>query len=99
MQNLIFILYDSEHKKCRNNVKKFDKTDVRTKFETFKFLKLMVAGKLFSLNAFRNLPPIIMILNHPPSGKPLYGVEHSNGGLITFPGGVPIKVFLSQTDR
>merc|ERR1712060_24174 len=23
-------------------------------------------------------------------GKPLYGVEHSNGGLITFPGGVPI---------
>merc|ERR1712107_617431 len=24
-------------------------------------------------------------------GKPLYGVEHSNGGLITFPGGVPIK--------
>merc|ERR1712156_606424 len=26
-------------------------------------------------------------------GKPLYGVEHSNGGLITFPGGVPIKDF------
>merc|ERR1712203_730117 len=25
-------------------------------------------------------------------GKPLYGVEHSNGGLITFPGGVPIKL-------
>jgi uncharacterized protein GlcG (DUF336 family) len=24
-------------------------------------------------------------------GKPLYGIEHSNGGLITFPGGVPIK--------
>ena len=23
-------------------------------------------------------------------GKPLYGIEHSNGGLITFPGGVPI---------
>ena len=24
-----------------------------------------------------------------PSG-PLYGIEHSNGGLITFPGGIPI---------
>jgi uncharacterized protein GlcG (DUF336 family) len=24
-------------------------------------------------------------------GKPLYGIEHSNEGLITFPGGVPIK--------
>ncbi|MFZ8258212.1 GlcG/HbpS family heme-binding protein, partial [Staphylococcus aureus] len=24
------------------------------------------------------------------SGKPLYGIEHSNDGLITFPGGVPI---------
>ncbi len=25
-----------------------------------------------------------------PSG-PLYNIEHSNGGLITFPGGVPLK--------
>ena len=24
-------------------------------------------------------------------GSPLYNIEHSNGGLITFPGGVPIK--------
>lgn len=24
-------------------------------------------------------------------GKPLYGIEHSNNGLITFPGGLPIK--------
>ncbi len=24
-------------------------------------------------------------------GKSLYGIEHSNGGLISFPGGVPIK--------
>ena len=24
-------------------------------------------------------------------GKPLYGIEHSNEGLITFPGGLPIK--------
>jgi len=24
-------------------------------------------------------------------GGPLYNIEHSNGGLITFPGGVPIK--------
>ncbi len=23
-------------------------------------------------------------------GKPLYGIEHSNEGLITFPGGLPI---------
>ena len=28
-------------------------------------------------------------LSHP--GGPLYNIEHSNGGLITFPGGVPIK--------
>jgi uncharacterized protein GlcG (DUF336 family) len=25
-------------------------------------------------------------------GGPLYGIEHSNNGLITFPGGVPIKI-------
>ena len=24
-------------------------------------------------------------------GKPLYNIEHSNGGLISFPGGLPIK--------
>jgi len=24
-------------------------------------------------------------------GGPLFGIEHSNGGLITFPGGVPMK--------
>jgi uncharacterized protein GlcG (DUF336 family) len=24
-------------------------------------------------------------------GGPLYGIEHSNGGLITFPGGAPLK--------
>jgi len=24
-------------------------------------------------------------------GGPLFGIEHSNGGLITFPGGLPIK--------
>ena len=24
-------------------------------------------------------------------GKPLFNIEHSNGGLITFPGGIPIK--------
>lgn len=24
-------------------------------------------------------------------GQPLYNIEHSNGGLITFPGGVPLK--------
>ena len=24
-------------------------------------------------------------------GESLYGIEHSNGGLISFPGGVPIK--------
>ena len=25
-------------------------------------------------------------------GGPLFNIEHSNGGLITFPGGIPIKV-------
>ena len=24
-------------------------------------------------------------------GGPLFGIEHSNGGLITFPGGIPIR--------
>ena len=24
-------------------------------------------------------------------GGPLYNIEHSNGGLITFPGGVPMR--------
>ena len=24
-------------------------------------------------------------------GGPLYGIEHSNGGLISFPGGIPLK--------
>jgi uncharacterized protein GlcG (DUF336 family) len=24
-------------------------------------------------------------------GGPLFGIEHSNGGLITFPGGIPLK--------
>lgn len=24
-------------------------------------------------------------------GKPLFNIEHSNGGLVTFPGGVPVK--------
>jgi uncharacterized protein GlcG (DUF336 family) len=24
-------------------------------------------------------------------GGPLYGIEHSNGGLISFPGGIPIR--------
>ena len=32
---------------------------------------------------------IIGSLSQP--GKPLFGIEHSNSGLITFPGGVPIK--------
>ena len=32
---------------------------------------------------------VIGTLSQP--GKPLFGIKHSNGGLITFPGGVPIK--------
>ena len=24
-------------------------------------------------------------------GGPLFGIEHSNGGLISFPGGIPIR--------
>ena len=27
----------------------------------------------------------------PQPGGPLYNIEHSNGGLITFPGGIPVK--------
>jgi uncharacterized protein GlcG (DUF336 family) len=29
-------------------------------------------------------------------GGPLYNIEHSNGGLITFPGGIPIKAANGQ---
>ena len=32
---------------------------------------------------------VIGTLSQP--GGPLYNIEHSNGGLITFPGGIPIK--------
>ena len=32
---------------------------------------------------------VIGTLSQP--GGPLYGIEHSNGGLISFPGGVPLK--------
>lgn len=40
---------------------------------------------------FFNMPTgVIGKLSQP--GGPLYNIEHSNGGLITFPGGVPIKV-------
>lgn len=30
-------------------------------------------------------------------GGPFYGIEHSNGGLITFPGGVPFKNAAGET--
>ena len=30
-------------------------------------------------------------------GQPLYNIEHSNNGLITFPGGIPIKNELGKT--
>ena len=29
-------------------------------------------------------------------GQPLYGVEHSNGGLITFGGGIPSKMLTER---
>lgn len=39
---------------------------------------------------FFNFPTgVIGELSQP--GGPLYNIEHSNGGLITFPGGLPIK--------
>jgi len=31
----------------------------------------------------------IGLLSQP--GGPLYGIEHSNGGLVTYPGGIPLK--------
>jgi uncharacterized protein GlcG (DUF336 family) len=34
--------------------------------------------------------PTGQIGNLSQPGGPLYGIEHSNGGLITFPGGVPV---------
>ncbi|MBN2578353.1 MAG: heme-binding protein [Pirellulales bacterium] len=35
--------------------------------------------------------PTGAIGEHSQPGGPLFNIEHSNGGLITFPGGLPIK--------
>lgn len=47
-------------------------------------LKKAKTARFFDMNT-----GIIGGLSQP--GGPLYNIEHSNGGLITFPGGVPIK--------
>jgi uncharacterized protein GlcG (DUF336 family) len=47
-------------------------------------MKKAVTARLFSMPS-GNLGK----LSQP--GGPLYGIEHTNGGLVTFPGGVPIK--------
>ncbi|PKP14239.1 MAG: glycolate utilization protein [Bacteroidetes bacterium HGW-Bacteroidetes-3] len=47
-------------------------------------LKKAKTARYFDMNT-----GIIGSLSQP--GGPLYNIEHSNGGLITFPGGVPIK--------
>jgi uncharacterized protein GlcG (DUF336 family) len=47
-------------------------------------LKKAKTARFFDMNT-----GIIGTLSQP--GGPLYNIEHSNGGLITFPGGVPIK--------
>lgn len=49
-----------------------------------------IAIKKAKTARFFNLPTgVIGSLSQP--GGPLYNIEHSNGGLITFPGGLPIK--------
>ena len=47
-------------------------------------LKKAKTARYFDMNT-----GIIGSLSQP--GGPLFNIEHSNGGLITFPGGVPIK--------
>ena len=47
-------------------------------------IKKAKTARFFDMNT-----GIIGTLSQP--GGPLYHIEHSNGGLITFPGGVPIK--------
>jgi uncharacterized protein GlcG (DUF336 family) len=47
-------------------------------------MKKAKTARFFDMNT-----GIIGTLSQP--GGPLYHIEHSNGGLITFPGGVPIK--------
>jgi uncharacterized protein GlcG (DUF336 family) len=47
-------------------------------------LKKAKTARYFDMNT-----GIIGTLSQP--GGPLYNIEHSNGGLITFPGGIPIK--------
>lgn len=47
-------------------------------------IKKAKTARFFDMNT-----GIIGELSQP--GKPLYNIEHSNNGLITFPGGVPIK--------
>ncbi|WP_108805629.1 heme-binding protein [Aquimarina sp. Aq107] len=47
-------------------------------------LKKAKTARFFDMNT-----GVIGELSQP--GSPLYNIEHSNGGLITFPGGVPIK--------
>jgi len=46
-------------------------------------IKKAKTAKAFDMNT-----GILGELSQP--GEPLYNIEHSNGGLITFPGGVPI---------
>lgn len=47
-------------------------------------IKKAKTARFFDMNT-----GIIGELSQP--GGPLYNIEHSNGGLITFPGGIPIK--------
>lgn len=47
-------------------------------------IKKAKTARFFDMNT-----GIIGELSQP--GQPLYNIEHSNNGLITFPGGVPIK--------
>ena len=47
-------------------------------------IKKAKTARFFDMNT-----GVIGTLSQP--GGPLYNIEHSNGGLITFPGGIPIK--------
>ncbi len=47
-------------------------------------IKKAKTARFFDMNT-----GVIGTLSQP--GGPLYNIEHSNGGLITFPGGIPLK--------
>jgi len=71
------------------NLKAFARMDGAWRGSIDIAIKKARTARLFDMNTGD-----IGMLSQP--GGPLYGIEHSNGGLITFPGGVPLKNALGE---